>query len=64
MENINKTRSSEKHDSSREGSINSLPEGELAVAESQKRMTHSENCMLSSNTLENGYHPERKRGAF
>ena len=38
-ENINKRITPEKHDSSREESLSSLPEGEWAVAESQRGMT-------------------------
>ena len=38
-ENINKTISPERHDSSREESLSSLPEGEWAVAKSQRGMT-------------------------
>ena len=41
-ENINKTISHEKHDSSREESLSSLPEGEWAVAESEREMTQDE----------------------
>ena len=37
-ENINKTISPDKHDSSRDERMSSLPEGEGAVAESQRGM--------------------------
>ena len=52
----------EKRASSWEEGLSSLPEGEWAVAESQRGMTQDEvkNCMPRCNALKNGYPPEKK----
>ena len=57
-----RTSHNNKHNWLKEKALSSLPEGEWAVAESQRGMTQDEikNCTPRSNALKNGHLPEEE----